>query len=185
MKQRSVALVVLLAMSALAGPSIAAAQAPPLQPARPVPVQAPAPPPAPVPLAPFRMLGEPVNIRIEVRITAAGDPPYAKTFMLTVGDGGAAQIRGDQRGGGRANYLHVDARPRLVDDKVRLQLTFEHDLPDFSGAPNADGRPAMPNMLTENMDVVLDSGKPLVVGQHLDAASNRAIAVEVTATVLR
>ena len=97
-----------------------------------------------------------------------------------MGDRGAAQIRGDQRGSGTNRFLHVDARPRIVEGRIRLNLTFEHDLPDFSGSA-----PGPVNMLTENLDVVLDNGKPLVVGEHLDAASGRPITVEVTATILK
>ncbi len=176
--------VAFLTLSALILPSHVAAQAAAPRPARPAapqlapppqPPQPPPPPPAPEPR-------ELANIRVEVSIRSAGDPPYSKTFKLTVGDRGSAQIRGDRRGGGGSRFLHVDARPRITDGKIRLNLTFEHDLPDLSGsAPQG----SVTNTLTENLDVVLESGKPLVVGEHLDAASNRPVTVEVTATILR
>jgi hypothetical protein len=39
--------------------------------------------------------------------------------------------------------------------------------------------------LNESMTLILDSGKPTVVSQAADPISDRRIAVEVTATILR
>ncbi len=175
--------VAFLALSALVPASAAASvQAPAPRPAAPAvqpasPQPPPPPPPAPPPAPEPRELA---NVRIAVAIRAAGDPPYAKTFTVTVGDRGNARIRGDQRGGG-ARFLHVDASPRIIEGRIRLSLVFEHNLPDFS-EPASD---RSNNVLTENLDVVLDNGKPLVVAEHQDAGSGRPITVEVTATILK
>jgi hypothetical protein len=53
--------------------------------------------------------------------------------------------------------------------------------PRLSGSDN----PTESSTLTEQIGVVLQPGKPLVVSQAADPASDRKITVELTATLLR
>ncbi|HEY3886355.1 MAG TPA: hypothetical protein VGL62_14165 [Vicinamibacterales bacterium] len=81
--------------------------------------------------------------------------------------------------------INVDALPAILSkepDKVRVSFRLEY-LPKSAGGAE-DVQPGMAQ-LNESMTLILDSGKPTVVSQAADPISDRRIAVEVTATILR
>ena len=103
-------------------------------------------------------------------------------FARGVGGGGGA--RGG-RGASAQNTGTTQSMPALAvagDDTNRpilLSLTLQYT-PAVTG--NNAPRPAG---LNQSLSVVVENGKPLLVSQSADPASDRKVTVEVTATVLK
>ena len=140
--------------------------------------QQPPTPPAPKP----EPSGQPVNVRIELTITDQAGPgdPMRKTVTLVVADRGAGSIR---NAGSPRGVINVDARPTVLiggSNTIRLTIGLE-----YNPRVNATGdQPAREfSSLSEQITVVLESGKPLVISQAADPTSDRRIAVEVRATI--
>jgi hypothetical protein len=140
--------------------------------------------------APAKPAGQLVNIRIDVKITdeRGSQTPVAKVVSLTVADGGMAFIRstaeapfGAKTENLRVIPLHVDATPRIEGSKVRLKLSLEYNAVDVGGEPRQ-----YPKMeIRENLSLVLENEKPLLVAESPDPLSDRRVNVEVKATILK
>jgi hypothetical protein len=148
--------------------------------------------------------GQPVNIKLEINIADQAGPgePTKKTVTMIVSDRqpGSIRSRGNVRVGGRWENvtINVDGRAVLLrEGQVRVDLGLEYQPRGAGdGAPPAQaGAPSpTPNVpplepsssnLNQRISVVLESGKPLVVSQAADPASDRRITVELKATVLK
>jgi hypothetical protein len=150
------------------------------------------PPPARAPEPP----GQPVNIKIDLTITDQVGPgdPARKVITLIVADrqNGYIRSRGNVRISESRNHnvtINVDARPVILrEGTVRLDLGLEYQPtpPGSSAQPTtATGPDPFSTNLNERIGVILEPGKPLVVSQAVDPASDRKIAVEVRATILK
>ena len=159
----------------------AAAQQPTAPKAPPVP-QAPAAPAAPAPPArtspeidPLR--GQVVNIRLDVSVTDQGEgaPSSPKTLMVMLAD----RATGRTRGAFEDRSISVDATPRIVEGRIRVQLTVE------SRAQTGPGREA-PNLTLfwqNSFALLLDSGKPTLAFETSDPVTKRKLSIEVKATI--
>lgn len=138
----------------------------------------------------------PVNIRIEVVITDQAGPGETskKTVSMIVGDRQQNSIRtsGQVRlvnGNMRPVGINVDTRPIINSkepNKVQLMFGLEYSPKTGSSAANAtDGPEPSSSSLSQRITLNLESGKPLLVSQAADPASDRKITVEVTATILK
>jgi hypothetical protein len=141
--------------------------------------------------------GQPVNIRLDLTITdqAGTGEPSRKVISLIVGDrqNGMIRSRGQLWVTERRAYsatFNVDARPTILGDgRIRLDLGLEYQpTPPQAGAAGANP----PNvyisdstLLNERVGVVLESGKPLVISQAFDPASDRKVSVELKGTILK
>lgn len=139
------------------------------------------PPPAEAPRP--EPLGN-VNIKLELTITDQTGPgePMRKIVTMIVADRGNGSIRstGNIRTQGRVQ-INVDARPViLTNGAVRLTLGLEYNPRTLGG-----DSPTEWSSLNEQLGVVLEAGKPLLVSQAADPASDRKITVELKATILR
>ena len=133
--------------------------------------------------APSEPAGQPTNIKLDVTITDQTGPgdPVKKVVTMVVADRGNGSIRsgGLIRAQGRVQ-INIDASPMLLQSgSIRLRLGLEYN-PRISGG---DG-PAE-STLNEQMTVILDAGKPMIVSQAADPASDRKIMVEVRASLLK
>lgn len=142
--------------------------------------------------------GLPINVKIEVSITdQTGTNPAAKKLVSMIAtDRNQNFIRSSASVPVKSinnpvvmNYrnvtINVDARPTVVakePTKVHLVLGLEY-LPKAAGNQE-EMEPGMAQ-LSERLSLILESGKPLIVSQAADPASDRKITVEVTATILR
>lgn len=130
-------------------------------------------------------LGQPVNIRLDLTIIDQASPgdPSRKTMTLVIADRATGSIRssGNVRGQGRVQ-INVDARPQILQSgAIRVWLGLEYN-PRLSGTDN----PTESSALNEQIGgVVLQPGKPMIVSQSADPASDRRITVELTATLLK
>ena len=171
MQTRRVAVAALIGILVIGTPrAIAAQQEQKPQPAE--PAQRPEPP------------GQPVNIKLDVTITDQTGPgdPLRKVVTMVVADRGSGSIRstGSVRSQGRVQ-INVDAQPQILQSGgIRLMLRLEYN-PRTLGTD----APTEWSSLNEQIGVLLQAGKPLVISQAADPASDRKISVEVLATILK
>lgn len=135
-----------------------------------------------------------VNIRLELTISitdqrgAAAGP--AKTVSLYVVDRDNGRIRTGAAASSAARaseiitaltpVLNVDATPEiLTNGRVRVSLSVEYR----PGTSEADKTEAI--HINERLSAVLDDGKPMVISQTPDPASDRNVKVELKATILK
>ena len=96
-----------------------------------------------------------------------------KVVSMLVRDRESGRIRSSNPNGG---VLNVDGQSEVVaEDRIAVYLTVEYQ-PE---------RAANMTMLNQSISVVLTPGKPTVVSQSADPNTDRKVAVEVTATVLK
>ena len=134
-----------------------------------------------------------MNIKVEVTITdqgRAGVPAVKKTVSIVTGDGLGGRIRS------AANYtavgevpLNVDAEPEILSDgKIRVRVNLQYTLPGSAGGQAGEVQGAGSLRFTqiqENLPVILENGKPIVVAQSADPVGDRQVTIELKATVLR
>lgn len=143
------------------------------------------------------------NVQIELTLTdqTGSGAPDKKTVSMVVSSGNWGKIRsaGNIRQVGEAPYtvdLGVDARPFVsVDGPIQLELTLNYSPPgdraiEKKGATREDvieelRKQTKPTGINQSMTVVLQSGKPVIISQAADPASDRKVIVEVKATVLK
>jgi Bacterial type II and III secretion system protein len=163
---------------------------PPAQP--PAPAQATEPPARPASTR---------NVQVDVTVTlqGGGGTPVSKKMTLVAGDRqlalgrsgievavqlGAAQSTPSAAFSYRTVGLNVDARPQIQPDNrisLNVKLNFSAILKREGGEP---GPPSFGNSSTE-LNLVLDSGRAIVIAQAADAEIGRAYSVEVKATILK
>ena len=147
----------------------------------------PAAAPRPEPRAPY--LGPPnnspmpaaTNIRLDLTITDTFTGiPVKKAVSLMVLTGHNGMIR--TTSGDGWSTLNIDAiAAAYTSGLVSIKMTFEYR-PAQSKDNTAGGR--APN-LNESITVVLQDGKPLMVSQSADPATDRRVTAELTATILK
>jgi hypothetical protein len=131
------------------------------------------------------------NIKFELTITdqRAEGPAVVKMVTATVVDRSSARIRTSGAVqtpmGMRDVVLNVDATPTLVNvsgvSKMRLSMSIEYRPVARESDTDRTTTPTISEVLT----VVLEDGKPLVISQSADPATDRKVKVEVKATILR
>jgi hypothetical protein len=179
--------VLMMGVAALAiAPALAQQPAPPPAPPRgATPTAAPAARP-PVP----RRQGQPINVKIDLSINdqRGGSSPVKRTLSMIVADGMGGSVRSQAEVMAVGPVpLNVDVMPELIaDNKIRLQLTLQYDLP----APMEAGRDAprgtvVKTNLRDSVTLILENDKPMIAAQSADPIGDRQVTVEVKATILR
>jgi hypothetical protein len=200
---------VLIASHALAQPAPGRRQTPqapqpppaPVQPAAPA-SSTPPPPPPPAPPGPPRREGQPINVKVELTITEEGGGATSskKTVSAVIGDGFNGYVRANGNNldpnaapSERFVPLNFDAYPVILSNgKIRLTCSIQY----LAGAAQYTAVAASPpggasqnqrarTDIKENIVLILESGKSLVVSQAADPVSDRQVTVEVRATILR
>jgi hypothetical protein len=128
-----------------------------------------------------------VNIRIALSITAqSGGVTVPSTISFVVADRSRNSTRPVE-----SRQLSIDASPKIVDGRVRLNLTVvrANYATTLGGNPPPSQTPqpfAMSNMPSNvTLDVLLDSGKSVTVLDATEPATNQKLTIEVTATILK
>ena len=119
-----------------------------------------------------------MNIRLDYSVVdqSAGAPPQTKTLMVMLADGATARTRGAFED----RQISVDARPELVDGRMRVSVTIESGSARFAGPPTQDDATIT---WRNSFTLLLDNGKPMVALETIDAATTRRLAIEVKATI--
>jgi hypothetical protein len=138
-----------------------------------------------------RRMGQPVNVRVDVTITdqRGSAPPVKKSVSVVVADSMGGRIRSSAEAtSGFSMPLNVDAEPQILSDgKIRLMLNLQYDLASGPGGPEVPtGVGAIRRTtLQENLPLIVESGKSMVVAQSADPIGDRQVTVEVKATILK
>jgi hypothetical protein len=137
------------------------------------------------------------NVRVEITITdqAGSNTPVKKTLSVIAHDRYEGSIRskvtvvvpgrpvGEKQSIGYEELpLNVDIRAEVMDNgliRTRLILNYE------TVNPGTELGTASRSIVTANQMVMLENGKPMIVSQSADAATDRKVTVELKATVLR
>jgi hypothetical protein len=159
---------------------------PPSQPTtRDVTVQAPARAPA------LPVMSANVKLDLNIVDTYTGTPTRKMVSMLIL-NGSNGMIRTSNILAGTRVGLNVDAAATIHQGGlITVRITFE-----YTPAQSLDGQSelekrglAQPNSrpaeIHESLTVLLQDGKPLVVSQSADPATDRKVTVEVVATILK
>jgi hypothetical protein len=81
--------------------------------------------------------------------------------------------------------INVDAKPTIVaKDQNKISLKFGLEYLPKTASSQEEMEPGMTSW-KENLSLILDSGKPMVISQAADPTSDRKITVEITATILK
>lgn len=172
---------------------------------------------APAPKGAFAAEAANVRVEVTISYQVGNGVPVKRSATLTVADQGSGSLRsGNQvavpsttsyapsttaKGDSAIlappipttsfNYrsvgLNVDARNVYIQgNRARLNLSVEFSAIDEKTADSAGRPPSFPTF-SQNLALVLESGKPIIVGQSSDFVDNveRKQSVEVKATILR
>jgi len=171
-------------------PAAPAAATSPAAPAPARTAQAPPAPsaqPAPAAPTPARPPGQLVNVRVEVTVSdqVGAGAPVAKALSVTVADGDTSSVRYSGEvptpgSGLQPAAFSLDAWPRILDGgRLRLQIGVDYNVVDASSERGPK------NQVRFRQEVILESGRPLVISQSSDPMSDRKVTVEVKATILK
>jgi hypothetical protein len=81
--------------------------------------------------------------------------------------------------------INVDARPAIVlKEPNKINVGFGLEYSPKSRSEPEEMEPGMAS-INERLTLILESGKPLLISQAADPASDRKITVELTATILK
>ena len=153
-------------------------------------VQQAAPPPQPSPAQ--RQIPDPTNVRLDLTISVTDQRGTAlvpaKTTSLHVVDRHDGRIRM----GRSANTApvatvavpvpvwNVDVTPTVMPgNRIRVTLSVEYR----PGGPEAEKIEGI--HINERVSAIVDDGKPIVISQATDPASDRVVKVELKATILK
>lgn len=169
-------IVLLICLSSL---SVGAQQpAPPTAPAPPAAPTAPAPPTPPAPPVDPEQGGQPINIRLDVSVIdqtaqGAGQP---KSLMVMLVD----RAMGRTRAAFQDRSIAVDARPTIVDGRIRVYLTIQSDWARFGPPKETDD-----NTIgwRNSFSLLLENGKPMLALETNDAVTKQKMSIEVKATI--
>ena len=156
-----------------------------IAPAAPRAPQGPPPPsttPAPTPQPPRKIRGRDLNVQVELTISdqLANAAPEKRLVSMMIADGAFGRIRSTDNP--LVAMLNVDARPEILDnDRLVVEMTIEYR----PLAPDGTAPTKRPTGLNEQLTVILQNGKPLMVSQAADPVADRKMTVEVRATILK
>ena len=158
----------------------------------PRPRVAPPAPQATAPAAPERARreGQPINIKVDLTLTdqRGGSQAIKRTVTVLAADGYTGSIRTmsqmyDPTMVPLTVPLNVDATPSIIaDGKIRLAINLQYDWP---GPPERVRGQILNTSLHDQLMMILESGKTMIVAQSADPIGDRQVTVEVKATILR
>jgi hypothetical protein len=126
--------------------------------------------------------GQPVNIRLDVSVTdqAANSAALPKMLMVILAD----RALGQTRAAYEDRSISVDARPTIVEGRVRANLTVKSQEPTKIMGMGDGFKPPDPLInWTNSITLLLDSGKPMLAFETSDPVTKRKLSIEVKATI--
>jgi hypothetical protein len=85
---------------------------------------------------------------------------------------------------GRTVVLNLDAFPTILPNgKIRLTCSIQYNA--GTSTPSVPADPRSGTDIRQNLVLIVESGKSLLISQATDPVSDRRVTVEVTATILR
>lgn len=138
--------------------------------------------PAPQAIAdPAEQGGQPTNIRLDVSVIeqSAQGTAQPKSLMVMLAD----RAVGRTRAAFQDRSIAVDARPVLIDGRIRVGVTIQSEVSRSPFVPP----PSEPQDHTINwrntFALLLENGKPTLALETMDAVTKRKMSIEVKATI--
>jgi hypothetical protein len=134
-----------------------------------------------------------VKVELTISETGGNAPPVKKVVTTVAGDGFSGSVREMAASLPRSTpstagapspptALNVDASPTILSNgKIRLAVTLQY----ASGQGQPQGDAGVRTDIRQNLVLILESGKALLVSEAADPVSDRRVMVEVTATILK
>ena len=124
-----------------------------------------------------------MNIRLDVSVidqTAQG-AIQPKSLMVMLAD----RAMGRTRAAFQDRSVAVDARPTVVDGRIRVSLTIQSESSrnNFPPAPPAPAEQDHTLDWRNSFSLLLENGKPMLALETTDAVTKRKMSIEVKATV--
>ena len=121
-----------------------------------------------------------MQIELTISDQLANGAPDKRTVSMVIADGTFGRIR--SIADGALAILNVNARPEILDnDRIVVEMTVEYK----PLAPDGAGAAKRPAPLNEQLTVILQNGKSLLVSQAADPMTDRRMTVEVRASILK
>jgi hypothetical protein len=118
-----------------------------------------------------------VNVRIDVALTDSKGAK--KTLTMTVADGESGMNRTFNNVPAAPSFsFNADARPIVVGNRVRLQLTAEATVP-------VDGEKAGSLSLRQSQTLILNDGDSVEIARAADPVSDRAFVLSGSVKIQR
>lgn len=146
----------------------------------PAPPRAPSPPKIAVPVRPAPPQldegGQSVNIRLDVSVIdeILQGTARPKSLMVMLVD----RAMGQTRAAFQDRSISVDARPTMVDGRIRVNLTIQSDAFAIGNEPRDPT-----NSWRNSFSLLLENAKPMVALETMDALTKRKMSIEVRATI--
>ena len=134
--------------------------------------------------SPRKMRGRDLNVQIELTISdqLANAAPDKRVVSMLIADGAFGRIRSVSSPDPSLAMLNIDARPEILEnDRVLVEMTIEYR----PLAPDGAGATKRPAALNEQLTVILQNGRTLLVSQAADPLNDRKMTVEVRASILK
>ena len=123
-------------------------------------------------------MGQMINVRIDVTLTDSKGAP--KVLTMTVADGESGMNRTANAGSTRYSF-NADARPTVVGNKIRLQLTADAEVPVDGEKGDKSGILG----LRQSQTVILNDGDSVEIARAADPVSDRAFVLSVKVKIQR
>jgi len=123
------------------------------------------------------------NVKLDVVISDSLVPDLQskKAVSMLILDGLSGQVRSSAGDG----LINIDARPTVrPDGRIYLQITIEYR-PELSGTQLQQAGLNRTALFTESLALLVGDGKPVVASQSADPRSDRKVAIELIATVVK
>jgi hypothetical protein len=137
-----------------------------------------------------RREGQPLNVKVDLTLTdqRGGAAAIKRTVTVLTADGYTGSIRTQSSVFGTSGPvpLNVDASPILLaDGKIRLMINLQYDWPAAPVENNVPRGTVLSTSLHDQLAMIVESGKSLIVAQSADPVGDRQVTVEVKATILK
>jgi len=135
-----------------------------------------------------RREGQPINVKVDLTLTdqRGGAQAIKRTVTVLAADGYTGSIRTQSSVilVGQVP-LNVDASPTLIaDGKIRVAINLQYDWPAPADSSSARGTVSSTS-LHDQLMLILENGKAMIVAQSADPVGDRQVTVEVKATILK
>jgi hypothetical protein len=122
--------------------------------------------------------GQPINIRLDVSVidrTGEG-APQPKSLMVMLVD----RAMGQTRAAFQDRSIAVDARPTIVDGRIRVSVTLQSENARFM-TPGTERDATLD--WRNSFSLLLENGKPMLALETMDTVTKRKMSIEVKATI--
>jgi hypothetical protein len=123
------------------------------------------------------------NVKLDVVISDSLVPDLQtkKAVSMLILDGLSGQVRSSAGEG----LINIDARPTIrPDGRIYLQLTIEYR-PELSGPQLQQAGLNRTALFSESLALLVADGKPVVASSSADPRSDRKVAIEVIASIIK